>query len=275
MHPLFLDDHRCSCGKLLLKGVFFDANLEIKCKKCGEINRIGNVKLADDASHYFLIINKQGKITSVSDSACRILGYTPSELIGKSFMEIDTVISKKMKKMLVEAELILTEDNFFQLNTIHQTREGQKIPVIVRLKSYQLTEKEKYILVSAGLKNLAEKNSDKIKSIFSDNNCDLYFEVDANGVSESVSPSVEQYFGYSQEAIIGNFFFDYLSQETKTKFKEIFDYFSAIEQPFRSLHSIWIDIHDQHVHTELYFTSKFNDVGKFVGYSVLGWLKKP
>lgn len=87
MDTLFLSEQRCQCGKLLLKGVFFDAALEIKCKKCGRMNIIGSIKLTDDKFHYLLILNEKGIVTNVSDSACCVLGYTYSELIKKPFTQ--------------------------------------------------------------------------------------------------------------------------------------------------------------------------------------------
>ncbi len=40
-----LNDYRCTCGKLLLKGIVFDGVIEIKCKRCGVISKIGEAKL--------------------------------------------------------------------------------------------------------------------------------------------------------------------------------------------------------------------------------------
>ena len=98
MNTLRLHEHRCVCGKLLLKGIFFDGSLEIKCKRCGVINTIGTIKLADDATHYLLIINGHGDIINVSDSACRILGYTYDEFISKHFTEINPTMPKEIGK---------------------------------------------------------------------------------------------------------------------------------------------------------------------------------
>ncbi len=35
-----LPEYRCTCGKLLFKGVLFFSSIEIKCKRCGEIRVI-------------------------------------------------------------------------------------------------------------------------------------------------------------------------------------------------------------------------------------------
>ncbi len=37
-----LPEYRCTCGKLLFKGVLLFSTIEIKCKRCGEVRRIDN-----------------------------------------------------------------------------------------------------------------------------------------------------------------------------------------------------------------------------------------
>jgi phage FluMu protein Com len=36
-----LKEYRCSCNKLLFKGVLIDCKIEIKCRRCGGIKTIG------------------------------------------------------------------------------------------------------------------------------------------------------------------------------------------------------------------------------------------
>lgn len=40
--PDNLPEYRCTCGKLLFKGVLLFSTIEIKCKRCGEVRRIDN-----------------------------------------------------------------------------------------------------------------------------------------------------------------------------------------------------------------------------------------
>ena len=276
MDKFFLNEHRCKCGKLLLKGIFFDGALEIKCKRCGEINKIGLIKLIDDVTHYLLIINNRGIITNASDSACRILGYSRDELIGKFFTQINPTMPKEIGKRFFGPESALSEDNYYQLDTVHQSKDGKKIPIVVRLKLYRPTCNEKYVLLSAELKNGVNDNKKSGKDIpdFLDNACDFYFCIDKTGVGECVSPSVEKLFGFTPETIIGKNYFDFLPAEMKTKVEKTFKHFSAKETPFRVVHNKGKDLNYKSINVELYFTPNFNDTGKFIGYRVLGWLVK-
>lgn len=157
MDTLFLDEHRCQCGKLLLRGIFFDGALEIKCKKCGTINSIDNIKLADDATHYLLIINDRGIIVNASNSAGQILGYARNELIGKSFTQINPTMPKEIGRKFFGSESVLVEDNFFKLRTTHQTKTGQKLLVTVLLRLYRPLDNKRYVLLAATIEDAAPK----------------------------------------------------------------------------------------------------------------------
>ena len=275
MNTIYLNEHRCGCGKLLLKGIFFDATLQIKCKKCGTINTIGVIKLEDDANHYLIIINNKGIITNVSDSACKFLGYTCEELVGKHFTQINPTMSKEIGKKFFGSDSVLNTKNHFQLETFHQTKKGRNIPVTVFLKLYQPNSKEKFVLLSAELKN--DKKIDIRNTLrFVDNACDYYFDIDKNGVAEYISPSVEKLFGFTQEMVIGKNYFDFIPDKMRAKVKKRFDTFSAKHLPHRVLTVGGQDTHGKPVFSEQYFTPTFDDGGSFTGYRVLGFLpKKP
>lgn len=271
MSIFLLNEYRCHCGKLLFKGIFFDGTLEIKCKKCGTISRVDRVKLLDDVNQYLLIVNKQGSVINFSDSACRILGYSNDELLGKEVTQFSPSLSLELGKKFFKQESILNKDNYFQINTVHVTKDGRNIPVTIRLKLYKFTGDEKYVLLLVKLKDRADnkENSTKDRSEFLDNACDFYFYLDKTGTSQCISESAEKILGFSQEEIIGKNYFDFLSDEAKKESKKFFDYFSALEQPYRETCRLGKDIDN-----ELYFTPIFDDYGKFCGYCVLGWLLK-
>ena len=54
MDTLSLNEQRCKCGKLLLKGFFCNGilELEIKCKGCKKLNKINNIKLLNNNNTY-------------------------------------------------------------------------------------------------------------------------------------------------------------------------------------------------------------------------------
>ena len=274
MDTLFLNEQRCGCGKLLLKGIFFDGQLEIKCKKCGAMNKIGNIKLANDESHYLLIINNKGVITNVSNSACAILGYSHEELIGLNYIKISPLISPQISNLFLNSKSILNNDNYFQFDSVHINKKGQDVPVTVMMKLYQPTN-EKYILLSAELKNINyKKNLANDEIVFLDSSCDFYFDIDKNAIIEFISDSAEKFLGICQESAIGNCYFDYVPLCRKEQSKKAFKYFSEVGKSYRIKGDVECGENTKVTYDELCFTPRHNDNGKFVGYRVLVWVKK-
>jgi PAS domain S-box-containing protein len=276
MDTLFLNEHRCKCGKLLLKGIFFDAALEIKCRKCGAINKIGYIKVPDEESHYVLIVNKNGIITNVSKTACDILGYDCHELIGKHLTQINKTLSKELSEKFFGPNSVLSENNYLRFDTVHQSKTGKSIPVTIDLKLYRPSEKEKYILVSAKLKNTedAEKNIKGNNPEFVGSACDFYFDIDKADTIVYVSPQVKDIFGYSSESSIGKSCFDFVPDNKKEESKKAFSFFSKKEQPYRTSGPLGRNIKGETMNLELYFAPNLNDGGSFIGYRILGWLMK-
>lgn len=275
MDELFLLDCRCKkCGKLLLRGIFFEGKLEIKCNKCGEINKMGGIHLEKDETHYALIINDKGTITNISESASRILGYSNEELMGEHFTKIDHTMSLEVGRKFLGPEAILKEKNFLRLDTIHRNKEGEDLPVNMYLKLYKSANGEIYILLVMELKNTTKGNNLlQIKSSeFSDNFCDFFMEIDKDGIVISVSQSVPEVFNCEQNECVGRDFFEFFATDKKEYQKNLFLNFSGKFLPYRSEGKIIKIGNNKIVNAELYFTPNFNDFGVFIGYRILGWL---
>lgn len=273
MNLPFLSSHRCRCGKLLLKGLFFSGSIEIKCKKCKKTNKIGNIKLTNDKEHYLLIVDQNGLIKNASDSAELILGYTIDELVGKHFTKINPTLPKEFSKKTIGPESILSEDNYFKIDTFHQNKKGEKIPVLVLLKLYKPTEEEQYVLVSAYVKKEeGQKGTPSKKELnLSKKSCDYYFDLDKNGNIEYMSPAIKDFFKFFPEAVVGNDYFAIMPIEERSVSKETFKYFLKNEEPFRAEDTACLSTNGKTIRSELFFTPKYDDLGKFTGYRVLAW----
>lgn len=271
---LSLSEYRCNCGKLLLKGIVFDGNLEIKCRRCGEITKIGEAKLIEDASHYVLIIDDKGLITNISDSASQILGYTREELVGKSITQINASLPKEIGIKFFGQETLLDKDSSLRIDSVHITKNGDNLPVTILLKLYSPTSKDKYILEYVTLKKSI--NSQEFISSdndqFIENKCDYYFDIDKNGIVEYISESMGKLFNFAQEKVISKNYFDFLPFNMITKERSTFKHFVDEEQSYRTMQNVGLNTSGKIICSDLYFTSRFNEVGKFVGYRVLGWI---
>jgi PAS domain S-box-containing protein len=264
MYSLFLSEYRCGCGKLLLKGIFFDGALEIRCKRCGEVNKIGNIKIADDPAHYLLVVNSAGKIVKTSDSASSILGFSHEEFTNKHFAEIDFTMLPEMGNKLFGPESILAFDNYFHLSSVHCSKDGKLIPVSVFLKLYQPSDKEKFVLLIAEVKNIAKGNGGlPVRALeFLDNVGDFFLEIDEHGIIESVSSSLKTTLGYTQAECLGQNIFKHCS---------ILPNLIADHLPHKIENKKIENKNGKTLNIELYFIPNFNDKSEFIGYRVLGW----
>ena len=267
-----LNDYRCHCGKLLLKGIFFDGTLEIKCKRCGEFTKIGNSKLTEESIHYLFILNNKGVIINASSSACSALGYSYNELLGVPFSAINSSFSTELQE---RAFLVLTKNNHIQLDTIHKSKFKNDVQVLQHMKLYTPSPSEKCILVSAQVNIVAThiNPQEKDGASFADSACDFYFDIDTEGVIEYMNMSFKSYFGFSPESSVGRYYFDFLPISELAERKKAFAHFSSIEQPFRVMEIIELAQSGREVCCDLYFTPTHDEWGAFVGYRVLGWNK--
>ena len=271
MQNTILKEQRCECGKLLFKGIFLQANLEIKCKRCGKINQIGVIKDQENNDSYLLVVDEFGAITHADDNAYQILGYIHDELVGKHFALIDKDLPKSIATRLMPPNSILSYDDYFQIDTFNYTKDNKKLAVTVLLKLYKPTEKERYVLAFV---NLRKEKDLFTEAKFRDNICDFYFEVDKQGRGKYLSPEVESIFGISSEMGIGKSYFDFVAETKRAEAQARFNYFVSREEAYRVLDNCGLDVKGNFTHTELFFTPIFNQDAKFVGYRVLGWLKK-
>jgi PAS domain S-box-containing protein len=275
MSTLFLKEQRCECGKLLLKGIFLQANLEIKCKKCGKINKIGCIKELENDHAFLLVFNQKGLIINASDAACSILEYSHDELIGKHFSDIDADTPPEIFQKLMPPHSILTEEHYLQLDAINKTKTGKKFPVTVILKLYKPADGESYVLVSVILKDETIQLQDMEEDAkFKEHVCDFYFELDKKGFGTFISPAVEKLFGISPSLGLGKNYFDFVPADKREEAQTVFNHFVVKEQAYKILGNTSIDLNGKKTYSDLFFTPNLNSEGKFVGYRVLGWLHK-
>lgn len=201
------------------------------------------------------------------------MGYSSNELIEKNFNIIYPTLPKEIGKKIIGQESILSDDNHLKLDTFHQTKEGKKIPVVIIVKLYQPTDNERFIIVSVELVDNDEiPNKNKIE--YFKNTCDFHFVLDKNGIIDYMSPSVQYFFGFPQEAVVGRNYFECVAIGKRKESKELFEHFFKLEIPYRTEDTACLSTDGKTIYTELFFTPDYNDAGKFVGYRVLVWATK-
>lgn len=104
MSPSFLQEYRCTCGKLLFKGTLFLSVVEVKCKRCGNTGVFDDQEKGATVS-FAVTIDGSGNIID----ACRAVlcvGWERGSLVGKHFSEIFPLLRDvpDMKSLAISSE---------------------------------------------------------------------------------------------------------------------------------------------------------------------------
>lgn len=122
MQATLLAEYRCTCGKLLFKGVVRTTRIQIKCKRCGALSAFGPSEPEPASNRYGVLVAKDGTILSVSDSITRILGYTPQELESTNIRDLQSY--EREEGVALRSHAVIMET--------HRGKDGRQVPVRVR-----------------------------------------------------------------------------------------------------------------------------------------------
>lgn len=140
-----LNDYRCSCGKLLLRGLIITGGVEVKCRYCKQtrtIEGIGMGSLQHDG--YILITDEHGRIVKVSSKASRILGYEKEELLHVHIHDLIVMIEPNLYAKLWQA-LGHKGQTIMLLQTLQKYKDHSLGPIQAEVRSLY-TDDERYLV---------------------------------------------------------------------------------------------------------------------------------
>lgn len=85
MSSTLLTEYRCSCGKLLFKGLLCQCVVEVKCRRCGSMTTWG---LAEEFPYALIESDADAWMTCVSGDIENVLGCDREYLIGRPITDI-------------------------------------------------------------------------------------------------------------------------------------------------------------------------------------------
>lgn len=120
-------EYRCTCGRLLFKGVVRIAPIQIKCRRCGCVQTFGSAEGGEDRRYGFMV-NGAGRITAVSETAPAILGYTAEELYGMDAGQLHAYVPSAPRRCPSRTSLMAHETHRTKSNGMLSVR-VQREPV--------------------------------------------------------------------------------------------------------------------------------------------------
>lgn len=152
--------------------------------------------LCEQASDGIFIANLDGQYTYVNTAACKMLGYSREELIGKSIADL---IPPEDKNRLQESKVLLMHAGEIQIEEwLFKTRNGTFIPTEVSAKILADGRWQALVRDLSAIK----KAGKKFTHIF-EFAPDAQLLVDSDGVIQLVNEQCEKTFGYSRTELIG------------------------------------------------------------------------
>lgn len=144
-----LHSYRCTCGKLLFKGLLLDSTVQIKCKKCGELLVIqGESSKITRHDRYAFILNRRGEVVTASDNIHKLFGHDLSSLLSLSLDDVSPTIASRdaLQSSLGQMwSLHHKERYFFKSKTVYRHTSGGFVPGVTQSK-FVITPEDTYLL---------------------------------------------------------------------------------------------------------------------------------
>ena len=181
--------------------------------------------LVENLNEVIYSLDENGIVTYISPVIESLYGYSPSEIIGKNFLEY---IVEDDRESAIE---------YFRnsLRGIHKPVEHRLVTKDGRIRWFRLSERTIYedgraVGTSGVLTDITElksadeslRESEHRYRDLVENLNDVICSLDENGVITYISPVVESYYGYTVDEIIGKNFIDFIYEEDRRRIIEGF-----------------------------------------------------
>jgi len=268
------DYYKCSCGRLLFKGVLLEGQIEIKCKRCGTLKSLNGLDQAfQEQSDYIFLIDRDANIFRASNSAGEILGYTPEELVTMRIYDISLLLrpgsSEKFWKLIESRGRSLT------VEALHQKKDGTILPVWSKIWHIDLNGKS-YIIVFVTIqrtaRSISEEGGGTSDLSLIDTNAEFVAGVDFNGMCIFVSQKTLDDLNICETEVLGKSLTYFFSDEKNKDMEKVTKMMVHLpEQSFRLSGVYVLERGGVSIPVHLYFSPDRTSQGKCVGYSVVGW----
>uniref|UniRef100_Q47A53 Sensory/regulatory protein RpfC n=1 Tax=Dechloromonas aromatica (strain RCB) TaxID=159087 RepID=Q47A53_DECAR len=181
------------------------------------------VALLKNASDGVHILDRHGVIVEANDAFCALLGYSRQEVIGMAIGQWDSSVKDvDVEAMLAQRFQSPVPDQF---ETRHRRKDGSEFPAEV---SFQPMVIEGVELLYASSRDISDRKRAELvlareRSMYRtliDTLPDLIWLKDADGVYLSCNRRFEQFFGTSEQEIVGKTDYDFVSKELADFFRE-------------------------------------------------------
>ncbi|MFA6251925.1 MAG: PAS domain S-box protein [Candidatus Paceibacterota bacterium] len=272
MDSYLLHEYRCdNCGKLIIKGILFKSYEEYKCSRCNKIVCFQGIANEDKPNRYLLLTDKNGIIINASSSIYENLGFSLNEITGKNIEEL--YLTDKDKKADERISSRIENFKYLRFETTHKTKNNDKVSVVVSFKFFRQDSKE-YILRFVDKIIFPDELLELKNKFDSTNHCDFITETDLNGNLLYISTQAEKLYGYELGEVLGKNALEFFVPEEKewrnNNMKALYHKKQSYRIPcLKIMHK-----EGSIIDCESFAMPLYDDLGNFIGYKHLHWIKK-
>jgi PAS domain-containing protein len=152
-------DYRCSCGKLLFKGLLITGGLEVKCRFCKQIQTIQCIGSKDkNKDQYIIVTDQSGNITEATSTLFNLTGNTQEEILSKNIKDILIIMDEEFYPHAWDF-LVNKNNTIILFQTMTKNKDLSLTPVQTEIRKINTED-------SKGLIFIIERKRKYISSIF-------------------------------------------------------------------------------------------------------------
>ena len=190
-------------------------NLKDSNNKISEINEKYR-SLLEHAGDPIFLLDEELLFNEVNNSTCRLLGYSPEELLRMKITEV--FAPGEIERLPLQLDHLMK--NKALLNERKWKKKNEEtIDVEMNVR---LLDEKKYLCIARDIterkriEEAVKESEKKYRNIF-ENAQDVFYQASLSGIILDVSPSVENHLGYKKEQLIGfsvaNIYYDLSKRE--------------------------------------------------------------
>ncbi|NQT73336.1 MAG: PAS domain S-box protein, partial [Chloroflexi bacterium] len=170
----------------------------------------------EHSNDHIIYIDKSGIIVDTNSKVEELYGYTPEEVIGKNFTDIDNIVSQYLPKITTYFDGMIEgnkPDGLTEVEIIH--KDGRVIIAEANVSAVRIDGEVEGML--AIVRNVTDRkrteealqeNEMKFRTIFEHANDQIIY-LDEAGIIIDVNNRIKDIWGYEREEVIGKHFMDF------------------------------------------------------------------
>ncbi|MCA0426604.1 MAG: PAS domain S-box protein [Bacteroidetes bacterium] len=221
------------------------------------------------------LIMIDGRYSDCNEAACKLLGYSYEEIVGKTPTDISPEFQKNgvlSKELVIRNLEIAKQKSKLSFDWLHEKSDGTTIECEVTLTS--INQKDGNITFVSwqeitevkAIQNALKKSEERFSQVVSQSKT-VVWEVNNEGLYTYVSQLAAEVYGYTPEELVGKmYFYDLHPEEIREAYKQEAEELFKQEQPISEYENPIVKKSGELIWVSTNGIPFYNEVGKIMGF---------